>query len=186
MKMLRALVLMMAAGCAARSYAQALPTATGPGSYIAVGGGASAFQVDYGQRVLGGAFVFVDAHATSRFLGLEAEGRWLRYHTDEDVTQSTYLVGPHVYLMHGPVKPYVKLLAGVGEMQFPFKYATGSYLAIAGGAGVDVRLSTHWAVRLLDVEYQSWPQFTYGNLKPYGVSAGILFRLTEKDDRPRK
>jgi hypothetical protein len=36
------------------AFGQALPTATAPGAYIAVGGTYSIFQSNYGQRVLGG------------------------------------------------------------------------------------------------------------------------------------
>jgi hypothetical protein len=180
----RALTLLVfCAGCFAAS-AQAIPAAIGPGPYVLLGGGVSAFQADYGKRVLGGAMVYSDMHFSAR-AGLEAEARFLRFHTDEDVTQSTYLLGPHVYVFRTAVfKPYVKVLAGVGHMQFPFKYATGSYLAVAGGGGLDLKISPRIFVRAVDVEYQSWPQFTYGSLHPYGVSFGIGFRLTPLSDTP--
>lgn len=185
MNLLRRLVFLSLC-CAASGVAgaQAIPAAIGPGPYVSVGGGVSAFQADYGKRVLGGGMIYSDMHFNSRS-GLEAEARFLRYHTDEDVKQSTYLMGPHVYVVRSPViKPYVKVLVGVAHMQFPFKYADGSYLAVAGGAGVDLRLNSVMSVRVVDVEYESWPQFTYGNLHPYGVSFGIAFRLTPLHDVP--
>src|SRR5476649_1441188 len=99
--------------------AQALPTASGPGSYLAAGGGVSAFQEDYGQQVIGGAVVFVDANPTWRY-GFELEGRWLNYHTSEQVTEANYLGGLRVMLWKpgSRFQPYGKFLAGVGHINF--------------------------------------------------------------------
>ena len=52
---------------------QARSTAGGPGSYLAAGGGVSAFQEDYGQQVIGGAWLFVDMNPTWRY-GIETKG----------------------------------------------------------------------------------------------------------------
>ena len=166
--------------------AQAMPTASGPGSYLAVGGGVSAFQEDYGQQVIGGAMAFVDMNPTWRY-GLEGEARWLNYHTDEQVTEANYLGGVRVMLWKpgSRIQPYGKFLAGVGHINFPFGYATGNYLALAPGAGVDIHLNERWSVRAADFEYQLWPQFTYGQLKPYGVSAGLRYRINSVDQFPK-
>jgi opacity protein-like surface antigen len=155
---------------------QALPTASGPGSNITVGGGYSGYQVDYGQRILGGGFAFVDVHPTWRY-GLEGEARYLRMNADQGVTQTTYLGGLHVYLRPQKFRPYAKFLAGVGRMNFPFGFGTGNYLALAPGVGVDYEVSDRFTIRAIDFEYQEWPQFTFGALHPYGVSAGISFRV---------
>jgi len=166
--------------------AQALPTASGPGSYISAGVAMSAYQADYGQRVLGGTEFFVDVHPTWRY-GIEAEARFLRFHTDENVTQTSYLAGPHVYVCHcGKWRPYAKFLIGEGELEFPFGYAHGSYLTYAPGGGVDFRVSDYLSVRAIDVEYQSWPNFTYGNLHPYGISAGLTLRLNPMKKLPNR
>ena len=156
--------------------AQALPTASGPGSYVSMGGGYSIVRSDYGKRSLGGGFVFTDVHPHWRY-GLEGEARYLRMHTDEQVTQTTYLGGLHVYLRPDSFRPYLKLLAGVGRLEFPFNYGAGTYLVVAPGAGVDCLISDRLAMRVIDFEYQDWPQFTFGSLRPYAVSSGIIFRL---------
>lgn len=44
--------------------AQNIATAKGPGSYIAIGGEVSAFQADYGQRVIYGGGLFADVNPT--------------------------------------------------------------------------------------------------------------------------
>lgn len=178
-------VLLLAAGTRVAA-GQAKETAGGPGSYLSAGGGVSAFQADYGQQVIGGGAVFVDANPTWRY-GFELEGRWLNYHTDEQVTEQNYLGGVRVMLWKpgSRFQPYGKFLAGVGHITFPFQYATGSYLAMAPGAGVDIHLNDRWSVRAVDFEYQLWPQFTYGQLKPYGVTVGLRYRINGVDQFPK-
>lgn len=179
------LLLGFLAGVASRQlHAQALPTATGPGSYIAIGGGASVFQADYGDRDIGGLTAYADLNPTWRY-GLEAEARFLRFRTSEQVTEMNYLVGPRVALRFGPLRPYVKFLVGDGKIDLPFHYAQGSFLTYAPGGGVEYMLGDRVAVRVLDVEYQIWPGFSYGELHPYGISAGISFRLNGVDRLPK-
>ncbi len=167
------------------SGAQALPTASGPGSNVTVGGGYSFLKSDYGRRMLGGGFLYADVHPHWRY-GLEGEIRYLRAHRDEDVTQTTYLGGAHVYLMRNSIRPYAKFLSGVGRLNFPFHYATGTYLVLAPGAGVDLLLSDRFTVRAIDFEYQDWPQFSFGALNPYGMSVGVSIRLNAVSRYPRR
>jgi hypothetical protein len=178
-------LLCLAAALPRTARAQALPTASGLGSFATVGSGISAYQADYGQRVLGASMVYADVHPTWRF-GIEGEARFLRYHTSEDVTQSTYLVGPHVYINPHDVRPYVKMLVGAARMQFPFKYAQGTYFVLAPGGGVDYMVNDRLTLRVIDFEFQDWPQFTYGTLHPYGLSAGFSIRLNGVTRIPRR
>jgi len=163
--------------------AQNMPTATGPGPYIDIGGGASIYQFDYGQRKLGGIMLYTDINPTWRY-GLEGEVRSLRYHTDEDVTETTYLAGPRVTILPGRLRPYVKFLAGAGKYELPFHFAQGTFFTYAPGAGVDYHLTNMIAVRVIDFEYQVTTKFQtspnqpYSQLVNYGVSAGISIQLT--------
>ena len=59
----------------------------------------------------------------------------------------------------------------------PYRYAHGGFLTYVAGTGLDLALSDRLSVRVIDLEYQRWPQFTYGALSPYGVSAGLSVRL---------
>jgi hypothetical protein len=156
--------------------AQALPTATAPGAYIAVGGTYSVFQSNYGQRVLGGGGVFVDINPV-RPIGIEAEGRWLRQNALANTTESTYLIGPRMQFRRGQFSPYAKVLAGLGHFNFPYNDAHGSYFVIAPGAGVDFYVNNNLKLRLVDIEYQKWPQFTFGTISPYGISFGLSYRV---------
>lgn len=157
------------------AFAQALPTASGPGAYVIVGGTFSDFQADYGDRTITGASVYADANLTWRF-GIEGEARRMDY-PDFGERQSTILAGPRWSFRSKGFVPYVKLLAGGGRFDFPFGYGTGDYFVVAPGAGVDLRLGQRVRLRLVDFEYQAWPGFTFGSIHPYGVSAGISFQI---------
>lgn len=176
---------LMCLGNVSQAKAQAIATANGPGSYVAVGGGASMFQADYGHHDIAGGFVYVDVNPQWR-VGLEGEARYLRYHTAEQVTEASYLGGVRVQVLRPRRwQPYAKFLAGVGRITLPFGYAHGSFLTYAPGAGLDVALNNFITLRAIDVEYQHWPQFTFGALSPYGVSAGISIRLNPIARYPR-
>lgn len=182
--------LILAAACLLllplRVLSQARPAASGPGSFVAAGAGVSLFQADYGRQRLGGGFVFVDLHPHWR-VGFEAEARFLRWHAAEELTESTYLGGVRVLLWPRTRRllPYAKFLAGAGEIQLPYGYAHGGFLALVPGAGLDVALSDRISVRAVDLEYQRWPDFPYGALQPYGLSAGISYRINAVPHFPR-
>ena len=175
--LLSATALWLPALIAGQAEAQAVPTATGPGGRLSLGVAASGFQADYGKRYIGGGAVYVDANLTMH-LGLEAEARRLQYNEEAGIRQTTYLAGPRLTLRPHALSPYAKLLVGIGQFHFPYGYADGRYFVVAPGAGIDYRVGgTGIKLRLIDFEYQDWPQFTYGQLHPYGISAGISVRL---------
>ena len=133
-------LLMMGVGLmAARGAgAQAIPTAKGPDSFTAVGGGVALFESDYGQRLLGGGLLYTDINPEWR-VGFEGEARYLRMHSDEDVTETNYLAGPRYVWRKWGVRPYAKMLFGAQRMTFPFKYAQGTFFTYAPGGGRRVR-----------------------------------------------
>jgi hypothetical protein len=169
-----ALLLMGLTGAQA-ARAQALPTATGPGAYVIVGGTYSDFQADYGQRKISGASVYVDSNLQWRW-GVETEARRMMYPNFGE-SQSTLLAGPRWSFHPKGLVPYVKFLVGGGRFEFPYGFGYGDYFVMAPGAGVDLRVGRKIRVRLIDVEYQDWPGFTYGTIHPYGISAGISFQV---------
>lgn len=136
-----------------QAHSQASPTATGPGSYLAVGAGFSGFQTDYGRNQMGGAVIYADMNPEWR-IGLEGEARFLRWHSDEQVTESTYVGGLRVVLWPKPRRwePYAKFLAGAGRITLPYGYAHGTFLTYAPGAGVNVAVADRLSVRVVDVE----------------------------------
>jgi hypothetical protein len=178
MKQLRIVFgLLLAFAAASTAFGQAIYTADGPGSYTAVGATFSAYQSDYGKRQLGGESAFVDAHLYRR-IGVEAKATWLNLNTDEGIKQRTYLIGPKIALKGRTLRPYVKLLAGRGEFDFPFGLGSGSYFVAAPGAGLDWHVGhTRLLVRIVDFEYQIWNGFSYGAIHPYGISTGLSVRV---------
>jgi hypothetical protein len=156
--------------------AQALPTATAPGAYISVGTTYSFFDSGYGRQKVQGFGTYVDINPI-RAVGIEAEGRWLKQSRSPSMSEFTYLVGPRVQFRRGPYTPYVKALVGLSYFGFPYDSARGRYFAIAPGAGVDLMLGNNLKIRLIDIEYQQLPQFTFGRISPYGISSGVSYRV---------
>lgn len=167
--------------CTALSSArgQALPTAKGWGSHLDVGGGVSLFQQDYGKRQIEGTTFYADYFPHWRY-GLTAEARFLNRNTSQQVTMRTYMGGLKVALRPHPamLQPYAKMVVGTGHIVLPFKYAQGNFLTYAPGAGLDVALTDYVKLRVIDYEYQRWPDFPYGTLSPSGFTTGITIRLT--------
>jgi hypothetical protein len=155
---------------------QVTESATAGRATLWIGASASGYYIQYGEIKELGASGFFDADTVRRF-GIEGEGRWLEYHKTADVHIETYMAGPRYHFNVGRFQPYAKGLIGVGYFNFPYGYAHGSYLVTTGGAGVDYHLSRRWSVRVADVEYQYWPQFTYGAMSSVGVSSGIRYRI---------
>jgi hypothetical protein len=176
--MIRTLVgLLLILGYGSGLHAQALFAAKGPGGYVAAGATLSTYESDYGQRRLGGGTLFVDANLYRR-IGVEAEARYLRVHSDENISESNFLIGPKISTHTRNLRPYAKLLIGRGHLNFPFNYAQGSYFVVAPGAGLDWRIGEgRLTIRVIDIEYQDWPLFTFGTLHPYGVSSGLSLRI---------
>ena len=174
--------------CAASSLqAQVAPSAFRGQLSLTAGGIGSVFQPDYAggglpqaspQRLFGfGAYA--DLKVT-RWIQVEGEARWLRQNAYVDITEDNYLIGPrvpvHEFKRLG-VTPYGKALFGMGRMNFEFNDAYGRFTDIALGGGVDLRVTKRLSVRAFDFEYQFWPNWINGTLKPYGASAGIGYKI---------
>jgi hypothetical protein len=175
---------MLAAG-ALTAGAQVVPSAYGRALRIDAGGLASAFQPDYAgggvastspNRLYGiGAYVDVKF---SRWIQVEAEGRWLRYNQFLNIYQDNYLIGPRIPVHHyGRFTPYGKALFGFSNMNFEYNAAHGRFTTIAFGGGVDYRLTKKISIRCGDFEYQMWPSWLSSSLKPYGVSVGASYKV---------
>ena len=157
--------------------AQATATASASGVSLSAGGGYSYYQADYGKRTLGGYTIFADYDRTPRW-GLEFEARALRFNQEFGTHQTTLLIGPRYTYRKSKFNAYAKLLVGEGMFHFPYNYAEGSYFVLAPGAGIDIPLGTsRFTLRAADFEYQSWPNFSFGGLNPFGYSGGISVRI---------
>ena len=174
--------------CAAASlHAQVTPSAFRGQLSLTAGGMGSVFQPDYAgggvpqsspQRLFG-AGIYVDLKMT-RWIQLEGEARWLRGNAFVDITEDNYLIGPRVPIHEFKrlgITPYGKALVGLGRMNFEYNQAYGRFTDLALGGGVDLKLTKRISVRPFDFEYQLWPNWINGTLKPYGASAGIAYKI---------
>jgi hypothetical protein len=153
--------------------AQAVAAGTGPGPRWLVGGTYSYFAADYGKRELGGESGFVD-YARSERISYEGEIRFLNINEEFGTHQSTYLGGVKFPYHWRRVTAYGKVLIGVGHFHYPYGYADGNYFVLAPGGGADLALGHgRYSIRMIDFEYQSWLNFPFGQLRPYGISSGI-------------
>lgn len=171
------LVLLLAAfGSARLARAQSDESANAGRAFVWAGGGVSGYNLQYGDHNNLGISGFVESDTIRRF-GLEAEGRWLEYHQSANIHAETYLGGVRYHFNVDRYQPYVKGLAGLGKFNFSYNYAHGSYFVAAPGAGVDYRLRPRINIRIVDFEYQYWPQFTYGAMTSVGITTGVRFRV---------
>jgi Outer membrane protein beta-barrel domain len=172
------LVLAAVIGASAASMqAQVAPSAIKSPISLTVGGTVSVFDPDYIQNKLVGAGAFIDVNLFHG-IGVEAEGRWQRFHEFEGISQDNYLIGPRVQVLHfWRLRPYAKVLGGFSNMNFEDGIGTGRFTTLAFGGGVDIKMTRRLSVRAFDAEYQYWPTFLGGSLSPFGASAGISYRV---------
>jgi hypothetical protein len=142
------------------------------GLSLSVGAMGSGYTLQYGQRKMAGITLFVDAD-TKRRLGIEVEDRWLGYYQTANVRAETYSIGGRYHFDVGRFQPYAKGLVGIGDFNFPHKYAYGRNLVVTAGGGLEFHWTQRIYVRVVDFEYQDWPQFTFGNMNSFGVNAGL-------------
>lgn len=173
------LICILLASTAFFARGQVVPTATAHQPTLTAGGFGSMFQPDYAgngiaqaspQRLYG-VGGYVDVKFT-RWVGLEAEGRWNRFNQFLDINEDTYLIGPKVPITtYKGLTPYGKVLVGLGSGSF----LNGHSTVLAYGGGVDYRLSKKFTLRAFDFEFQQW--FLTPQLHPYGGSVGIGYRI---------
>jgi len=173
------------------AHSQVAPSATERVFSVRVGGLASAFQPDYagegdaqtGPQRLYGVGAYVDARFT-RWIQPELEMRWGRFNeytcvndvvnNCPGIDENTYSLGDRV-----PIKtfhkftPYGKVLAGLGNAS----WLSANVFVLTYGGGVDYRLSRKFTIRCADFEYQQWKINSALTIWPYGLSAGMSYRI---------
>jgi opacity protein-like surface antigen len=137
------------------------------------------YQSDQRLQGIGG---FADFNL-NRFLGFEANTRYLRFGGFQSSTESTLLAGPRFFFFpKGRFQPYTNLLVGQATIHYPFTIGDATYLALAPSAGTNFHITHRWAIRV-DYEYQWWlnspgyPNQPQHPLTPNGVHVGITYRL---------
>lgn len=178
------------AAAALPAHAQVIPSAVARQFSITAGGMASIFQTDFegnwsanhpaaqaSSYPLYGAGAYVDLKFT-RWVQVEAEGRWQRFNEYSGISQDNYLIGPRFPIRQfGKATVYGKALFGFSNMDFDTYGDHGRFTTTAFGGGVDFKLTKRISVRAIDVEYQYWPQWGNSTLSPYGASVGIGYKV---------
>jgi hypothetical protein len=146
------------------------------GFTVSAGVTASGYEEGYGNQKLIGIGGIVDAD-TRRRIGFEGEAHWMDFHQTNGLKVTTWQAGPRYHLSRGRMQFYVKGLLGLGHFTFPYNYAHGSYFVVSPGGGLDYRWKRRITIRAVDAEYQYWPQFTFGAMSAYSLSAGVRYHI---------
>lgn len=114
----------------------------------------------------------------SRWVQIEAEGRWQRFNQYANIHEDNYLVGPRVPIRRfWKANVYGKALVGFSNMNFDTLNDHGRFTTLAFGGGADIRITRKLSFRAVDVEYQYWPEWGNTSLSPYGVSMGVGYKV---------
>lgn len=130
-----------------------------------------------------------------RWLGAEAEGMGV-YKNQGGFLGNTsiydFLVGPKLYpLGHRKLTPFGHVLLGIAYYRnttaayggYPSATKTANTFAWEAGGGLDLNLSQHWSVRLIQLDYGGANFFGGSSSTVHGatrVAAGFVYRFGEK------
>jgi opacity protein-like surface antigen len=193
-------LLFVCAACPA--LAQSVEAATEAKLPLAVGGGFSAYNPDYGNGHLLGIALWVDYTPNKvpqvlRGIGIEAEARDLNYgrSSDEPANLREDVGGGGViysWRSFRNFRPYGKFLMGFGNTDWETPNSeTGkerrfnqTRTVTSIGGGVEFRAFRNvWA--RADYEYQFWPDFFFngagkpdGKLNPQGFTVGAMYHFS--------
>jgi opacity protein-like surface antigen len=137
---------------------------------------------------LNGGVAQIAAYPTS-WLGLVGEfggykpGNILSTSTSGE--EFSYLLGPRIAFRHGPLQPYVQALFGGDHLsqglQTKLGAASANSFAMAVGGGLDLKVSSHFAIRLAQVDYfltqLTSPTNVRFNQNNFRYSGGIVIRF---------
>jgi opacity protein-like surface antigen len=170
-----ALALLLA--CSSPLRAQANPTASRAGD-LQIGIGYTIAKPDYGQQNFHGFTVYADFDLRSH-LGIEAEFHQVSTPSSNQSYQRTYEVGGRYFRAYGPLIPYVKVMIGRGDFNYPFGATDLAYNLYAGGIGADYRLRPSLNLRA-EYEMQRWSGFSNTGLNPQLVTFGLAYHFASK------
>jgi hypothetical protein len=156
--------------------AQSEPTATRLGD-LQLGGGFVIAKSDYNFTpisLLGGAF-----YATfdkRNHWGGEFNIRHSQSTLDSTTHETTYEIGPRIFVARGPFIPYAKVMYGRGV--YNFTNANVAYNMYTFGGGIDIPVRRSLNVRG-DYEYQTWMGFPIADLHPSVITIGVAYHFHE-------
>jgi opacity protein-like surface antigen len=126
-------------------HAQAVPTASRAGD-LQVGAGFTIAKSGYEQQNFQGFTAYADFDLRSH-LGLEAEFHQVSSTTSDQSYQRTYELGGRYFRAYGPLVPYLKIMFGRGDFNYPFGATDLAYNLFAAGIGADYKLRPSLSLR---------------------------------------
>ena len=155
------------------SYVHVSSSSTSLGSQSLNGGDLSlSYRLKSWLRVVGDLGLTTSGYRSSDIVGISVRG-----------TQSTYLIGPRLVYSVGRFTPFAQALFGVAHANAGM-FDTASKqtdFAYTIGGGFDYRLTHHWALRPLQLEYlrTNFYELQESKLtqKDLRASTGIVFRF---------
>jgi hypothetical protein len=143
---------------------------------IQAGAGAMYLKSDYVDDGNQGVVVYGD-YDFSRWIGLEAEARWGGIISPGKIGENSYLFGPRVTYRRHRITGYGKIMIGRGTITNQITQGASSFNLFAYGGGVEYKLGNKFNLRVIDGEYQKWPDFAPHTLSPVAISIGIAYIL---------
>jgi opacity protein-like surface antigen len=180
---LLSLVLSLAIIAPSAMHAQATAAATRGGIIQAGAAYSYSNEDEYPGRHLQGATVY-GTFDLNNHLGIEAD-----VHLDSvfksyfQYTESSYVVGARWTQRFKRFAPYGKGMVGLGHSFAPRPNqivggnTPGTYFLFALGGGLDYSLTNKINIRVVDFEYQRWPNFPPHGLTPPIFTFGVAYRI---------
>lgn len=161
-------------GAATPLLSQAVPTASRAGD-AQVGIGYASGRPDYVHQTFPGLTAYADFDLRPH-LGVEAEFHDIVTTSGNQMAERTYELGARYLRTYGPLVPYAKGMAGIGQLRYPFGYTTLDYWMFAGAAGLDFKLTPRINLRA-EYEFQKWTSFPNGGLQPQIVTFAVAYHF---------
>jgi hypothetical protein len=164
-------------------HAQATPAAT-RGGMAQVGAGYTFSNEDeYPGKHLQGASIY-GTFDLNNHLGIEGDVHMASvFKSYFNYKETSYDAGLRWAEHYRKFSPYAKGLVGFGHssavtpQQIVGGSTPGSYFLFGLGGGLDYSLSDKFNVRVVDFEYQRWPNFPPHGLTPPLFTFGVAYRL---------
>jgi hypothetical protein len=131
---------------------------------------------DYSEDANKGIVVYGD-YDFSRWVGLEGEARWGGLISPDKIGENSYLAGPRVTYRRHQITGYGKIMVGRGTITNQFTTGASSFDLYAYGGGLEYKVGSKFNVRVIDGEFQKWPNFAPHTLSPVAISIGIAYVL---------
>ena len=169
-------VLLLATCAPLPAHAQSLPT-VGRAGDLQLGGGfvLARSGYDFTPIHLIGEAAYTD-FAMRPHWGGEFNFRRVTSSQDSTVRETTFEVGPRVFLTRWRFTPYAKVLYGRGVYNFSNNIANIAYNIYTYGGGADFRVLP-WLNLRGDYEYQNWAGFPLGTLHPSVITIGAAYHF---------